>query len=130
MITITTSGAQPQQPSALLAQLLAIVQAEQPGYTSGLPGSLIDDVSGTQIAGLSIIDQAAVDLVNSITPWAANDLLLLQLGNIYGVQQGGTTNTSVLVTFSGSVGYKIPIGFIPGNGALDAIFKRYLRTKT
>lgn len=114
---ITTQGLQPQSPASLLAQLLALVSATVPGYTANLPGSLIEDVSSTQVAGLSLLDSARVDAVNSLTPFGANAFLLNQLGQIYGVQQGLGSNTSVYVVFAGTVGFIIPIGFTVSDGA-------------
>jgi hypothetical protein len=111
-------GLQPQQPTDLLSQLLAAVSATNPGYTSNLPGSLIEDISSTDVAALAIIDQAKVELVNSLTPNGANNFLLLQLGYIYGVELGSVTNTSVPVVFSSNqVGYVIPDGMLIGDGS-------------
>ena len=113
---LTTAGLQPQSPSALLAQLTAIVAAQVPGYTNNLPGSLIADIAGTDVGALTIIDQIRVDFVNSVSPYGANQFLLNQLGEIYGVEQGATTNTSVNVVFSGTVGFIIPVGFTVSDG--------------
>jgi Baseplate J-like protein len=116
-IIITDSGLQPQLPASLLQQLLAEVSSTNPGYTV-LPSGLIEDVSSTQIAGISLIDQAKVELVNSLTPNGANLFLLSQLAQIYlgETQPGLATNTSVVVTFTGSVGYVIAEGFLVGDG--------------
>lgn len=84
-VVLDKSGLQPQSPLSLRAQLLALVAATNPGYTANLPGSLIEDISSTDVAALALIDSARVELVNSLTPYGANAFLLLQLGNIYGV---------------------------------------------
>jgi len=120
MSTITTvpaTGPVPTSASDLLAQLLAIATTLSPGLTATLPGSLIDDISGTDVGALSLIDQAKVDTINSISPFAANEYILNQLGQVYGVQQGVGSNTSVYVTFSGSPGYVVAQGFIVSDGA-------------
>jgi hypothetical protein len=116
-IVITSAGLQPQLPSSLLTQLITQVAAVNPGYTV-LPAGLIEDVSSTEVAGISLIDQAKVELVNSLTPNGANLFLLSQLGQIYlgETQPGLATNTSVLVVFSGSAGYVIANGFLVGDG--------------
>lgn len=114
---ITSSGLQPQTPAYWLAQLLAIVSASNPGYTANLPGSLIEDISSTDTGALLLMDSARVDLVNSLTPYGINEFLLNQLGQIVGVQQGGPSNTSVYVVFTGTVGFVIPQGFIVSDGA-------------
>ena len=120
-MTITTdvnsSGLQPTAPSVLLSELITLVASTNPGYTADLPGSLISDIAETDVGALSLIDSARVDLFNSITPYSANSFLLNQLGKIYGVQQGVGSNTSVYVTFSGSVGFVIPSGFTVSDGS-------------
>jgi len=114
---ITSAGLQPQDPTVLRNQLIASVASQVPGYTADLPGSLIEDISSTDVGALVICDQARVDLVNSLTPYGANDQLLLQLGNVYGVPLNNTTNTSVYVVFSSTaIGYSIPSGFVVSDG--------------
>jgi len=113
---LTPQGLQPQKPTDLLAQLIALVSSTVPGYTANLPGSLIDDISGTDVGAMILIDNARVELVNSLTPYGANEFILNQLGQIYGVQLGATTNTSVYVVFTGSIGYIIPTGFTVSDG--------------
>jgi hypothetical protein len=113
---MTSAGRVNQTPSELLTQLTNIVAATNPGYTNSLPGSLISDITGTDVAAATLMDQAVTELVNSVTPFGANEFLLNQLGAIYGVQRGATTNTSVSVVFSGSIGYMIMPGFTVSDG--------------
>jgi len=113
---ITTAGLQPQSPVSLQAQLLAAVAAINPGYTANLPGSLIEDISSTDVAATVLCDSARVETVNSLTPYGANAFLLNQLGQIYGIKLGLATNTSVGVIFSGLSGYVIPVGFTVSDG--------------
>jgi len=115
------AGLQPTPPALLLAALLANVSATNPGYTANLPGSLIEDVSSTDVGALALIDSAKVELVNSLTPFGANEFLLVQLGNIYGVPQGQATNTSVNVVFSGSVGFPVAQGFVVSDGTYQYV---------
>jgi Baseplate J-like protein len=115
-ITITTAGLQPQSPASLLAQLLAAVAATNPGYTGDLPASLIEDVSSTDVGAIVLIDQARVELVNSLTPYGANAFVLNQLGAVYGLTPGLASNTSVNVIFTGTVGYVISVGFQISDG--------------
>lgn len=116
-IVITSSGLQPQAPSALQQQLLTTVSATNPGYTANLPGSLIEDISSTDVAAIALCDQAKVELVNSLTATGANEFLLNQLGQQAGIPMGVPTNTAVNVVFSGTVGYVIPNGFLVGDGS-------------
>lgn len=116
MPTITTAGAVPSSPDALNAELLAIAVARAPGLTADLPGSLIEDMSSTATGALVVQDQAAVDLINSISPLTANEFILEQLGLVYGVRPGLGSNTSVYVTFSGSPGLVVNVGFIVSDG--------------
>lgn len=115
-IVLNQQGRVNTPPATLLAQLIAAVAAENPGYTATLPGSLIEDVSSTDVGALVICDQAVTELINSLTPYGANAFLLNQLGQIYGVQLGGTTNTSVFVVFSGTPGFVIAQGVTVSDG--------------
>ena len=115
-VVVNSYGYVPQTPASLQQQLIAAVTAAQPGYTANLPGTLIEDISSTDVFALLICDSALGDLVNSITPYGANPFILTQLGNVYGVQQGVATNTSVYVVFTGSVGFVIPLGFTVSDG--------------
>ena len=115
-ITITTAGLQPQSPASIQAQLLAAVAATNPGYTGDLPASLIEDVSSTDVGAIVLIDQARVELVNSLTPYGANAFVLNQLGAVYGLTPGLASNTSVNVVFTGTVGYVISVGFQISDG--------------
>lgn len=116
-VVVTAAGAQPTDPTDLRTTLTNLVAASNPGYTNNLPGSLIEDITSTDVGALSLIDQAYVDLVNSVTPYGANLFLLNQLGQIYGVRRGIAANTSVYVTFSGSAGFVIPVGFTVSDGS-------------
>lgn len=109
-------GAEPIPPADIRTALVTIVQAEAPGYEANLPGSLIEDMASTAVAAVAQSDRARVDLINSLTPYAANDFLLRQLGNLYGVPLGLGSTTSVEVVFTGSPGYVVSAGFIVGDG--------------
>jgi hypothetical protein len=113
---MTSAGPQVTSPSDFRNGLETLIQASNPGYTANLPGSLIEDILSTDIAALSVMDSARVDLVNSVSPYAANPYLLVQLGNIYGVPLGLGSNTSVYVVFSGTAGFTINAGFIVSDG--------------
>ena len=122
-VIIGPAGYVPAPPATILADLLAAVAATNPGYTANLPGSLVEDISSTDVAGIVLCDQAAAELINSLTPYAANVWLLTQLGNVYGVQIGQATNTSVYVVFSGTPGYSIPQGFVVSAGVTPEPFE-------
>lgn len=114
-LTVTSAGAQPTDPTVLWANLITLVAAINPGYTV-LPGGLIEDLASTATYALALCDAAAVETVNSLTPFAANPYLLTELGNIYGVARDQLTNTSVYVVFSGTVGVQIPKGYLVSDG--------------
>lgn len=124
-IVMGAAGAVPTPIATLIAQLIATATAQQPGLTTELPGSLVDDVTGTQAAGLSLIDQARVALINSLTPYGANLFLLQQLGNVYlGVgNPNPATNTTVSVVFTAtaSPGFTIPPGFVVSDGTYQYV---------
>lgn len=116
MPLITTAGAIPLTPAALNTELVAGAVALAPGLTTTLPGALIEDLSSTATGALVVQDQASSDLINSVSPLTANEVILYQLGQVYGVEQGIGSNTSVYVTFSGSPGFVINKGFIVSDG--------------
>lgn len=116
-IVVTAAGYQPTPPAVLRARLVALVAATNPDYTANLPGALIEDIASTDTGALTLIDQAVVELGNSLTPYGANEWLLIQLGDIYGVQQGTATRTSVNVIFTGTVSFIIDRGFTISDGA-------------
>ncbi len=71
---------------------------------------------GTSTGALVMMDQARVDLINSISPYGANEFLLNQLGQIYGPVMSSASNTGVYVTFTGTLGFPIIAGFIVSDG--------------
>lgn len=118
-IVLGPQGMVPASPAAIQQALLAAVAATNPGYTANLPGSLIEDISSTDVGAIVECNQALVELINSITPYGANDFILGQLGQIYGVPVGADTNTSVNVVItgpSGSAGFVIAQGFTVSDG--------------
>lgn len=120
---ITTAGLQPQAPADIRDNIVALVTAENPGYTANLPGSLVEDVLSTEVAGVALCDSARVDTVNSLTPFAINAFLLNSLGQTYGVQLGQETNTSVFCVFTGNPGFVIPQGFTVSDGQFQYIVR-------
>lgn len=115
-LTFSSTGLLPEPPAALRAALLASVAAARPGYTANLPGSLIEDVSSTDVGAIILCDAAQVETVNSLTPWGANPFVLATLGQAFGVPIGGATNTSVFLAFTGPVGYVVSPGFTCSDG--------------
>lgn len=120
---VTLAGLQPQAPTDLNAQVIAAATALSPGLTANLPGSLIEDMGSTATGAVVVMDQARVDLVNSLTPFGANEFLLNQLGQVYGIKQGQDTNTSVFVVFSGVPGKIINPGFTVSDGTFQYIIQ-------
>lgn len=116
-IVMTAAGVQPQEPAALRADLVVEATALSPGLTANLPGSLVEDMASTGAGGLIVCDQAVVESVNNVTPLGANLFVLNNLGICYGIQPGISTNTSVYVIFSGTVGFIISRGFTISDGS-------------
>ncbi|HUZ33905.1 MAG TPA: baseplate J/gp47 family protein [Xanthobacteraceae bacterium] len=115
-VVVTSAGVTSTPPATLQTAIVNTVTPTNPDYTSNLPASLVEDLLDTQIAGLSVIDQARVETLDSIGPLSANEWLLLQLGNMAGITQAPATNTSVYLTFSGTVGFVIVQGFTVSDG--------------
>jgi len=113
---MTTAGPQATPVATLYDSLINYVSTQVPGYTANLPGSLIDDVAGTDTGALVAIDQARVDAINSVSPYGANAFVLAQLGAQFGVRQGVGANGSVYVQFAGPAGYVFQPGFTVSDG--------------
>jgi hypothetical protein len=118
---MTSQGLQPVSPADLRSQLISLVAGTNPDYTANLPGSLIEDISSTDVYALVESDSFLVDLVNSVTPFGANAFLLNQLGILYGVDTQPITNTSVYVQFTGPPGYVIAQGFTVSDGTYQYV---------
>ncbi|HEX7911801.1 MAG TPA: hypothetical protein VF534_27420 [Paraburkholderia sp.] len=116
-LNMTIAGPTATPVATLYSALLTYVANLVPGYTSGLPASLIDDISGTDVGAMVAIDQARVDAINSVSPYAATPFLLAQLGAQFGIPQGVSANGSVYVQFSGPAGYVFQPGFLVSDGA-------------
>lgn len=131
-IIMTAAGAQPTPPATLLDDLIQIVLSTNSGYTARLPGSLIEDLSSTEVAGLSIADSAVVETINSVGPLGANLFILAELGQVYigpGSAPAPPTNTSVAVIFTALdpntsaplPGYVVTTGFVVSDGTYQYI---------
>lgn len=116
-VVMTPEGAAPQSLPDIKAKIIADATAMSPGLTANLPPSLIDDIVSTDTAAIAQCDSSQVDLINSLTPYGANEFLLLQLGNMYGISKDGPSNTSVSIVATGSTpGFVIAQGFIVSDG--------------
>jgi hypothetical protein len=122
-LLFTSTGPVATPPATLQQALIALVAATNPGYTASLPGSLIEDISSTDVGAMVTIDQARVDAVNSVSPYAANAYVLAQMGQQYGVPAGLAANASVYVVFTGSAGYVIPPGFVVSDGTNNYVIQ-------
>ena len=115
-LILAKSGLQPRTPAELLNELLGLVLQTNPGFTYNLPGALVEDITSTDVAAMSVIDSARVEVINSLTPFGANAFILNQLGQVYGVTPGVASNTSVYVVFTGNPGYVLARGFVVSDG--------------
>lgn len=121
-IVLSVSGYVPQTPTALQQQLLAGVAATNPGYTANLPAILIEDISSTDVFSALQLDSSIAEIINSISPYAANAFLLNMIGNQTGVLSQNETNTSVYLLFGGaSPGFVIAQGFTVSDGTYQYI---------
>jgi len=120
-VVVTAAGPQPTPVSTLRATLINGVTPTNPNYTANLPASLIEDLLDTQLGGLSLIDQARIETLDSISPYSANEWILTQYGAMTGVPQAGATNTSVYVVFSGTVGFVINQNLVVSDGVYQYI---------
>lgn len=115
-VAVTPQGAQQTSPLVLWQRLINIVAEINPGYTV-LPGGLIEDLASTATYAVALMDSAACETINSLTPFSANPFILTELGAQFGIPRNTTTRTSVYVRFSSaSIGYRIPKGFLVSDG--------------
>jgi hypothetical protein len=115
-VLFNASGPVTTPPATLLVQLTAVAASFAPGYTNALPGSLIEDISSTDVGAMISCDQARVDAINNVTPYGANAYVLAQQGLQLGFPQGLGANGNAFEVFSGPAGYVIGKGFLVGDG--------------
>lgn len=121
-IVMGPSGMIPQTPKQLRDQLVQRVSRTNPDYTANLPSSLIEDIVSTDVGALITSNQFLVDLVNSVSPYAANAFILNQLGvDVYGIQPAVATNTAVDLIFFGVPGFIIIPGFTVSDGVYQYV---------
>jgi len=113
---LTSAGRTNTDPATLRTDLVNGVAAQVPGYSADLPGALIEDIASTDVGALVVQDQMVTELINSVTPYGANAFILNQMGQITGVLQGASVNTSVYVVFTGPAGFVIAKGFTVSDG--------------
>ncbi|MGO3910864.1 ubiquitin-activating E1 FCCH domain-containing protein [Huaxiibacter chinensis] len=116
-VSYDASGPVPQTAEELRSQLVARATELSPGITTDLPGSLIEDIVGTDVGALLICDQIRVDLINSVGPLKANMYMLNLLAQQSGISAQKTQgSTTVPVTFTGPAGFVVPQGFLVSDG--------------
>jgi hypothetical protein len=118
---MTPDGPVPLSPTVIRQKLLETVGASRPGYTANLPGVLVEDISSTEVAGITAAGQFFVDLVNSVTPMGANGFIINQLGAMLGVNPQLPSNTSVFLDFTGTSGFVVAQGFTVSDGAYQYV---------
>ena len=116
-VSYDAAGPVPKTSEELRADLVSRATELSPGITTDLPGSLIEDIVGTDVGALLIADQIRVDLINSVGPLKANKYMLNLLAQQSGISEQKTDgSTTVPVTFSGPAGFVIPQGFLVSDG--------------
>lgn len=116
-VSYTAAGPVPQTADSLREQLISQAIALSPGLTTDLPGSLIEDIAGTNVGALLVCDQIRIDLINSVGPLSANLTMLNKLAQQSGISPQKTQGlTTVPVQFSGPAGFTIPQGFLVSDG--------------
>lgn len=116
-VSYTATGPVPQTADSLREQLIALAVSLSPGLTTDLPGSLIEDIVGTDVGALLVCDQIRIDLINSVGPLTANLTMLNKLAQQSGISAQKTQGqTTVPVQFTGPAGFAIPQGFLVSDG--------------
>ena len=81
-VSYDAAGPVPKTSEELRADLVSRATELSPGITTDLPGSLIEDIVGTDVGALLIADQIRVDLINSVGPLKAN-MYMLKIGRAH-----------------------------------------------
>ncbi|WP_367168866.1 ubiquitin-activating E1 FCCH domain-containing protein [Escherichia coli] len=116
-VSYDAAGPVPKTSEELRADLVSRATELSPGITTDLPGSLIEDIVGTDVGALLIADQIRVDLINSVGPLKANMYMLNLLAQQSGISEQKTQGaTTVPVVFEGPVGFVVSQGFLVSDG--------------
>ncbi|HFK5741698.1 TPA: ubiquitin-activating E1 FCCH domain-containing protein [Enterobacter asburiae] len=116
-VSYDAAGPVPKTSEELRADLVSRATELSPGITTDLPGSLIEDIVGTDVGALLIADQIRVDLINSVGPLKANMYMLNLLAQQSGISEQKTEGaTTVPVVFGGPAGFVVPQGFLVSDG--------------
>lgn len=86
-VSYDAAGPVPKTSEELRADLVSRATELSPGITTDLPGSLIEDIVGTDVGALLIADQIRVDLINSVGPLKANMYMLNLLAQQSGISE-------------------------------------------
>lgn len=114
---ITPSGLVPRDPAEIQADIITRVTRARPGYTASIPGSMVDDILGTEVAAVTLMEQARAETINSLTSPTAQPYILNRIGTQLGVQPGTVTNGSVdVVAVNSTPGFVFNKGFIISDG--------------
>ncbi|MCO1400030.1 hypothetical protein [Burkholderia multivorans] len=85
---------------------------------------MIDDILGTDVAAVTLMEQARVETINSLTSPTAQPYILNRIGTQLGVQPGTVSNGSVdVVAVNSTPGFVFNKGFIISDGS-----KQYVLT--
>lgn len=115
-VSYDAAGPVPKTSEEFRADLVSRATELSPGITTDLPGSLIEDIVGTDVGTLLIADQIRVDLISSVGPLKANMYMLNLLAQQSGISAQKTEgSTTVPITFSGPAGFLVPQGFLVGD---------------
>ena len=71
-LSISAAGAQPTPPATLLGELINNVIATNPGYTANLPGSLIEDISSTDLQVIDSLNKVWL-VAKDLEPFESKD---------------------------------------------------------
>jgi len=115
-INMTVAGAIPRDAEEIRQSNYDGIAEINPDLAAFLPGSPQNAFSDTSVIPQSDCERMFVDLINSITPYAANEAILNQWGYLFGIERGLPTRPAVFVRFTGTVGFVISKDFIVSDG--------------
>lgn len=120
-IIMDQSGPVVNDVSTIRTKLDQDITALAPGYTSNLPGTLVEDILSTDCGAVAACDQSRVDMINALSPYGVNLYLLNQLASVRGINNKAAGNMQVYLQFIGAQGWVIPKGVQATDGTYTYI---------
>lgn len=108
-MNFTDAGVVSRTPEEIRASLIAEAENKLTGFNA-IPAELRTDLIESSVIIMSQMEELGVDLFNSIAPQYANDIMVKEFGESFGLQMKKESYSSVVITFYGRAGTVVPKG--------------------